>query len=352
MSTPLESLIATGTKLWLDSVDPELVQQNLLLGATGATSNPVIISDLIKTGRFDAEIEKLHAQQLDTAQIAWQMTDQLVRQAQDVFLPVWQQSRGNDGYVSFELDPLLEDPTCELDLHQRIERYVALGKQWSVGHQNRMIKVPATAAGLGSLQELAAHGVALNVTLIFTERQYQMARDAIWNGAQARGSLETFKSVYSIFVSRVDVYSDQQFPQLSDAARGQLGILNAKRIWSENQQFWADKALPLEQEIVFASTGVKNPEDLAWKYVAAFAGSDVETNPPGTNAAVQLSGESFERRIDQLPDAAVVSELDAVVDYQHLEETLMREGVQKFADPQKQLLALIDQQRDLLTHGA
>ena len=52
MPTPLESLIATGTKLWLDSIDPELVQTNRALGATGATSNPVIISDLIKTGRF------------------------------------------------------------------------------------------------------------------------------------------------------------------------------------------------------------------------------------------------------------------------------------------------------------
>ena len=67
---------------------------------------------------------------------------------------------------------------------------------------------------------------------------------------------------------------------------------------------------------------------------------------------MQLSQESFQRRIDQMPDAAVVSELDAVVDYQPLEQTLMREGVQKFADPQKQLLDLIDRQREQLTDGA
>ena len=53
MTSPLQSLIATGTKLWLDSVDPDLVQTNRALGATGATSNPIIISDLIKTGEFD-----------------------------------------------------------------------------------------------------------------------------------------------------------------------------------------------------------------------------------------------------------------------------------------------------------
>ena len=51
--TPLESLVACGTKLWLDSVDPAEVDRNRGFGATGATSNPIIISDLIKTGRFD-----------------------------------------------------------------------------------------------------------------------------------------------------------------------------------------------------------------------------------------------------------------------------------------------------------
>ncbi len=57
MSSPLESLVATGTKLWLDSIDPDLVQKNFEMGATGATSNPIIIADLIKTGRFDDHIK-------------------------------------------------------------------------------------------------------------------------------------------------------------------------------------------------------------------------------------------------------------------------------------------------------
>ena len=72
-----------------------------------------------------------------------------------------------------------------------------------------MIKVPATPAGLGALEELAATGVTLNVTLIFSDRQYRAAREAIWRGAQRRKSLERFKSVYSIFISRIDVYTKQ-----------------------------------------------------------------------------------------------------------------------------------------------
>ncbi len=145
-----KSLIACGTKLWLDSIDPDLVVRNRAWGATGATSNPIILSDLIKTGRFDAEARAVDARtQTDDAAIAWQMTDELVHQAQQVFLPVWQATAGNDGYVSFELDPLLEDPQAGPPHAERVKRYVELGKKWSAGHKNRMIKVPATPAGLG-----------------------------------------------------------------------------------------------------------------------------------------------------------------------------------------------------------
>src|SRR5437588_12034378 len=110
MTTPLQSLIACGTKVWLDSIDPDLVRRDRALGATGATSNPIIIADLIKTGRFDDHLARLLRQGLSDLDIAWQLTDHLVREAQQVFLPVWEQTRGDDGYVSFELDPLLEDP--------------------------------------------------------------------------------------------------------------------------------------------------------------------------------------------------------------------------------------------------
>ncbi|MEX0675422.1 MAG: transaldolase family protein, partial [Pirellulales bacterium] len=110
MSSPLRSLIASGTKLWLDSIDPELIVKNRALGATGATSNPIIISNLIETGRFDDDLVQLIEQKLGDNQIAWAMTDKLVSDAQAVFRPVWEQTHGNDGYVSFELDPLLEDP--------------------------------------------------------------------------------------------------------------------------------------------------------------------------------------------------------------------------------------------------
>ncbi|PQO46364.1 transaldolase family protein [Blastopirellula marina] len=345
MTTPIESLIQTGTKVWLDSIDPQLVDSNFKLGVSGATSNPVIVSGLIDSGKFDEWIEELTSQGKDANDIAWIITDRLVQRAQDVFMPVWERTEGNDGYVSFELDPLLEDPDRDMPHEERVKHYIELGKYWGLGRPNRMIKVPATRAGIDALEELCAAGITLNVTLCFTMRQYHAAREAVWRGAQRRDSLDGFKSVYSIFVSRVDVYTEKHLPDLSDAAQGQLGIVNAKNIWKDNADFWADKNLKLQQELIFASTGTKLPSDPPWKYVAAFAGDGIETNPPKTNDQVQESGKSFERQIDQMPPQEVLDELQAKVDYADLEKVLMEEGIAKFADPQKALLSLIESKK-------
>jgi transaldolase len=346
--TPLQSIVNAGTKLWLDSVDPDEIARNRAFGATGATSNPIIIADLLNTGRFDADIAKFLAEGHDDETIAWAMTDKLVKQAQDVFEPVWNETKGNDGWVSFELDPLLEDTANTMSIEAKSAKYIELGKKWAAGHCNRMIKVPATPGGLGALEELVAAGLAINVTLIFSERQYLIARDACWRGAQRRADKANVKTVYSIFVSRLDVYTDKAVPDLSPAAQGQVGIVNAKRIWSMNQQFWGDKGLALQQEMIFASTGTKKKEDPAWKYVAAFAGSDIETNPPATNKAVQESGQTFTKQVHLMPPAAVLAEIDAKVDMQKLEVTLMSEGLAKFADPHKALIKLIATKRTTL----
>lgn len=345
MTTPLESLLATGTKLWLDSIDPELVRSSRATGATGATSNPIIIADLLASGRFDDRIERLVGEGRDDSAIAWQMTDRLVRDAQEVFLPVWEETGGNDGYVSFEVDPLLEDPALDLPHQRRVTQYLQLGRKWSTGQRNRMIKVPATPAGLDALEELVAAGVTVNVTLIFTARQYRTARDAVWRGARRRERLDHFKSVYSIFVSRLDIYTRKAAAELTPSAQGMVGILNAKRIWAENRAFWTPRPTRLDQEIVFASTGTKRAGDSPWKYVEAFAGGDIQTNPPATNDAVARSGHTFTRQVDKLPPHDVAGEIDRLVDMDRLEATLMSEGIEKFAQPQKALLALVAQKR-------
>jgi transaldolase len=342
----LKSLVAAGTKLWLDSVDPDLIDQNIQLGATGATSNPIIISDLLKTGRFDNTMETFFQEGMTDDQVAWAMTDYLVSDAQDKFQNISDATDGDDGYVSFELDPLLEDRERNYPHDYRVKHYIELGKLWGKGYMNRMIKVPATAAGLDAIEELAAAGLALNVTLIFSERQYKIARERVWKGAQRRkNGMQRFKSVYSIFVSRVDVYTEKYVPTLIPEAQGQVGIVNVKRLWKLNQEFWKDKNLPLKQEIIFASTGTKDPKLPADKYVEALAGSDIQTNPPATNAAVQKLNKTYSRNIDKMPPQNILDDIDKKVNVQAMEDKLMEEGTAKFADPHKALLKLIKEKR-------
>jgi transaldolase len=347
----LKQLISTGTKVWLDSIEPKLVKQHRALGATGATSNPIIIADIIKAGGFDEKISKLADQGLDEAAIAWQLNDQLVREAQQVFMPVWEQTKGNDGYVSFEVDPLLEDATDPEPMPHatRVKKYVELAAKWSAAHKNRMIKIPATDAGIAAMEEVAATGVTINVTLIFSRKQYIASRDAVWRGAQRRkNGLSGFKSVYSIFVSRVDVYTEKYVSELSKEAQGKVGVVNVKKLWRMNQEFWKDKNLPLQQEIIFASTGKK----LAWQsddyYVEQLAGSDIQTNPPATNEFIEKSTKQYTRTVDQMPSDAIVREIEQKVDEDKLEKKLMEEGTNKFAEPQKALQKLIGEKRATL----
>ena len=150
-----------------------------------------------------------------------------------------------------------------------------------------------------------------------------------------------FKSVYSIFISRIDVYAQKHLRDLSPAAADQLGIATAKQVWRLNEAFWKDKPLRLRQEIVFASTGVKDPAASADKYVAALAGSDIQTNPPATIDAVQRLNKTYVRKIDQLPARNVLNEIAEKVDMVELERVLMNEGTSKFAEAQKALLRLI-----------
>ena len=57
---------------------------------------------------------------------------------------------------------------------------------------------------------------------------------------------------------------------------------------------------------------------------------------------------TFDRQVDVMPADEVLRDIDEKVDFQHLEDTLMGEGVAKFADPQKDLLSLISEKRKLL----
>ena len=120
----------------------------------------------MKQGGLDQEIDSLIAAGLDDESVAWRLSDNLVTDAEKKFAPIHASTAGNAGWVSFELDPLLEDTKLGLNDHERTARHIELGKQYAEGHKNRMFKIPATPAGIGAVGELAAAGVTLNAQLI------------------------------------------------------------------------------------------------------------------------------------------------------------------------------------------
>jgi transaldolase len=82
--------------------------------------------------------------------------------------------------------------------------------------------------------------------------------------------------------------------------------------------------------------------------VEALAGSDIQTNPPATNAAVEKLNKTYTRNIDKMPPQNVLDDIDKKVDQKKLEDKLMEEGTAKFADPFKALLKLIKEKRSAL----
>ena len=136
-----------------------------------------------------------------------------------------------------------------------------------------------------------------------------------------------------------------------ESNRSELALLREKQLPGALEQFikaFGAGDRKRGQQYVLALRrflGEPPPEDAPWKYVAALAGSDIQTNPPATNDAVERSGQTFTKAVEQMPADAVLHEIDTLVAPATMHEVLMAEGIQKFVDPQRALLALIASKR-------
>lgn len=327
-------LKSSGTKVWLDSIDPFELEKYIPKGITGATSNPVIVANILKSGQHQAVIDQWKPKAANSEELLWLLTDHFVTETEKKFEKIYDESRGDDGYVSFELDPLIED--SGLSQAEQVDRYLTLALKWSAGHRNRLIKVPATESGIVAVEKIVAAGINVNVTLIFSERQHRQACESIAKGLKSRSDIKTAKNVLSVFVSRLDPYAVENCPKLS-AGEGWVGVVNAAAIWRNNQDFWSNYPTPLAQEMIFASTGTKNPEDRATKYTDALSGSDIQTNPPSTLAAVEalgVQGLGLKSAIDD----KIIEDVRNNLDQSKMEAQLMKEGIEKFCNPHRDLV--------------
>jgi len=360
-SPPLERLSKLGQSVWVDYLSRDSIRGGHLQqlidadSVVGATSNPTIFEKAMSTGSaYDEQLHELAAAGSDLEQSFWALAEQDIKDACDLFRPVWESSARRDGYVSLEVDPRLAYETLQtfraaMHLHQTVDR------------PNLMVKIPATRAGLAAIEDVIAKGHSINVTLIFSMQRYAEVAESYIRGIERLvaegGDPRAVASVASFFVSRIDTEADKRLEALDapQELHGKLAVANARLAYRHyleafsgpRWEYLAGKgATP--QRVLWASTSTKNPAYPDTLYVEDLIGPDtVNTMPEDTIKAYQDHGNPESRLQSGLQEAEeLLAELKRVgVDYDDLTDTLEREGVEKFSDSFEKLLEALNEKR-------
>src|SRR6478672_4614754 len=231
--SPLHELTAHGQSVWFDTLSRDLVQSGELArmmkddAVTGVTSNPTIFQKaLSQSDAYDEALKKLLAETDDPTEIFFSLALQDIRDACDVLKPAFDASKGIDGFVSMEVEPGIA-----YDTEATAEQVKWISEQ--VDRPNLYVKIPATEPGLPAIEDSIAHGIPINITLIFSLDRYEAVVEAYLRGLErlvaGGGDPAKVASVASFFVSRVDTEADKRLAAVGNTKlQGKLAIANAK----------------------------------------------------------------------------------------------------------------------------
>jgi transaldolase len=364
----LHQLSELEQSVWIDTITRQWLQDGTLQrlidedAVVGVTSNPTIFQKAIADGNaYDEQLKELLELEDEPKEIFYNLAVRDIQGACDTLRQVWDAGGGKDGYVSMEVDPnLASDQEATIEEAMRFHEWI--------DRPNLFVKIPATQAGLGAIEECIARGRSINVTLIFSLNRYREVAESYIRGlerlVEAGGDPTPVVSVASFFVSRVDTEADKRLEAIGGEAlelRGKLAVANAKlayQAWKEifSGERWERLAErgATNQRCLWASTSTKNPEYRDVLYVEELIGPEtVNTMPLETVEAFQDHGEvarTLDRDVDEAH--AVFERLAAVgVDYDDVTDTLEREGVEKFADSFRELLEGVDAKRGELVRA-
>ncbi|MGH7835576.1 MAG: transaldolase [Candidatus Binatia bacterium] len=362
--SPLLKLLEAGQSYWLDNLTRGMIRSGGLRKRVteerlrGITSNPAIFNKaILKSRDYDAQIDELTGKGLPVQEIYEQIAIRDIQDACDLLRPVYDESPGEDGFVSLEVSPYLAH-----DIQGTIEEARRLFKQ--VNRPNVFIKIPGTLAGLPAIEQAFFEGINVNITLLFSVERYEAVALAYIRGMERRAAegrpLERVASVASFFLSRIDVLVDQL---LSHRVRstgngpgtrpeellGKTGVANAKlayqsfkRIFGHERWKVLEKKGARLQRPLWASTSTKNPRYADVMYVEPLIGRHtVNTMPEETIEAFKDHGivtpDSVEENLDEA--RRIFGDLEQIgIDFQSVTWQLENEGVQKFIDPYAELL--------------
>jgi transaldolase len=366
--SPIAILNDLGQSPWLDFLERDFVRSGRLSqlvqrwGLRGVTSNPAIFARAIEDSEaYDTAIHAMSLRGASALEIYEALALQDVADAADLFRPIHDESRGDDGYVSIEVSPhLAHDTDATVSEARRLWKLLA--------RPNVLIKVPATTAGITAIQRLIGEGINVNVTLLFSIDRYRQVADAYVTGlsaALARGHrLEEIVSVASFFLSRIDVLLDPRLDAIGargdvhgDAAalRGQVAIACAKQAYACFERIFGSRSFrrlasrgARVQRLLWASTSAKDPSYSDVKYVEPLIGPrTVSTMPLATLEAYDDHGRPQARLTDGLDRAERVlrnaESLGISLEQAGLE--LEDQGVAKFVEPFEELLKTIEHRR-------
>jgi transaldolase / glucose-6-phosphate isomerase len=359
MSESIKKLTALGQSLWYDNIQRKLLVNGELKAMIergdirGVTSNPTIFQNAIaKTNDYDAALTPLAWADWDAEKIFWQLAIEDIQEACDLFAPLYEKTKGGDGYVSLEVSPYLARDT-EGTIKQAQELWDR------VNRPNLMVKIPATKEGIPAIRASIVAGINVNVTLIFSLARYAEVMNAYLEGIEERTAKDLpvhhIASVASFFVSRVDSKVDPRLPDDSPL-RGKAAVGNAKLAYEQFEAiFTSPRFATLKarfrarvQRPLWASTGTKDPKYSDTLYVDELIGPDtVNTVPPATLDAFRDHGTAtmtITRGLESMQQIFV--DLKALgISMSSVVSELEDEGVKSFADAFTTLLDAIEERR-------
>jgi len=346
---PLDELSRAGVAVWLDDLSRELVQSGSLAGlvhdrsVVGVTSNPTIFASALSKGdRYTDQVAALAADGADVDRTVFEVTTQDVREACDVLRPVYDDTRGQDGRVSLEVDPRLARDTARTEESAR--------QLWAaVDRPNLLIKIPATVEGLPAISTAISEGISVNVTLIFSLDRYRAVMNAFLTGleqAREKGlDLSGIHSVASFFVSRVDTNVNAKLDEVgTDEAKGlrsKAGLANARLAFQAFEEVFSSprwkvlaEAGANAQRPLWASTGVKDKDLPDTLYVAGLVTDGTVNTMPGATLEAfadhgEVTGDTVRGTYEE--SAELFDHLERLgVSYEQVVTELEAEGLQKF----------------------
>ena len=354
---PIAALREAGVSVWLDDLSRERLRSGNLqelidtTGIVGVTTNPSIFQAALADGdAYTEQLTQLAGEGKDVDEVVFTLTTDDVREACDLFAPVYEATDGVDGRVSIEVDPRLAHDA---------ERTAVVAKELAdaVDRPQVYIKIPATEAGLPAITRTLAEGISVNVTLIFSLERYRAVMNAFVEGIEqalaAGKDISKIHSVASFFVSRVDTEIDGRLDEIGTdeaaALRGKAGLANARLAYQAYEEVFATprwQRLEGEggrrQRPLWASTGVKDPAYPDTLYVTELvADNTVNTMPEKTLDATidhgEITGDTITGGYDEAQQ--VLDDLDRLgISYTDVTAKLEREGVDKFEKAWGELL--------------